>query len=65
RFRLCYGVIPITINKNLESIDEIISKALETAEKIGMKAKKLVIVGGDPKQQQGKTNFIIIKSLNQ
>ncbi|MEM3221148.1 MAG: pyruvate kinase [Saccharolobus sp.] len=65
RFRLCYGVIPITINENLESIDEIISKALETAEKIDMKAKKLVIVGGDPKQQQGKTNFIIIKSLNQ
>lgn len=65
RFKLCYGIIPININEKLDSIDQIVAKSIEITEKImNIKPKKIIIVGGDPKQQEGRTNFLIIRSLN-
>ncbi|WP_338601783.1 pyruvate kinase [Sulfolobus tengchongensis] len=65
RLKLCYGVIPIIISKKMNSIDEIIEDSVKLAEEKmkGTKFKKVIIVGGDPKQKEGKTNFVIIKSL--
>ncbi|AKA74207.1 pyruvate kinase [Saccharolobus solfataricus] len=67
KFKLCYGVIPISINKKMQSIDEIIDVSAKLMqEKIkDLKFKKIVIVGGDPKQEAGKTNFVIVKTLEQ
>jgi len=67
KFKLCYGVIPLSISKKMESIDEIIDVSTKLMEKKvkDLRFKKIVIVGGDPKQEAGKTNFVIVKTLEQ
>ncbi|TRM88667.1 pyruvate kinase [Sulfolobus sp. C3] len=62
RFKLCYAVVPAVIDKKVDTLDQIVEKSLETAKNGNY--KKVVIVGGDPKQEEGKTNFIIIKIIS-
>jgi len=57
RLRLCWGVSPIAIQK-AESVNEVI----ELAERNLIKdlKGKIVLLGGDPAQEEGKTNFLMI-----
>ncbi len=56
---LCWGVSPLVVKK-AENLNEIINIVQEVVSNLNLKGK-VVILGGDPMQEEGKTNFLMIR----
>ncbi|BBG24139.1 pyruvate kinase [Sulfuracidifex tepidarius] len=59
KLALCWGVSPFVVKK-VDNLNEIVKIVEETTLKLGLKGK-VVILGGDPTQEEGKTNFLMIR----
>lgn len=59
KLTLCWGVTPFLVRKanGLNDVVEIVEEIISSN---GLKGK-VVVLGGDPSQEEGKTNFLMIK----
>jgi pyruvate kinase (EC 2.7.1.40) len=64
KLNICYGVIPIVSKKKMKNINEIIMFAEKTVKRNFKYKGTIVITGGDPKLEEGRTDFIKLHNLN-
>ncbi|MCI2415361.1 MAG: pyruvate kinase [Candidatus Aramenus sp.] len=57
RLRLCWGVLPVHV-REAKGLDEVTQLAEECSRDYVNEGDEIVVVGGDPKLEEGRTNFI-------
>ncbi len=57
KLKLCWGVLPVQV-KEVKSLDELTKIAEECSRNYANEGDPIVIVGGDPRLEEGRTNFI-------
>ncbi|NON61856.1 pyruvate kinase, partial [Acidianus sp. RZ1] len=63
RLKLCWGVFPIISDKNMRDIDDIIIYAENVSRLYGKCGENIVVTGGDPRLEEGRTDFIKLHQI--
>jgi len=64
RLKLCYGVTPLLLKKELKNLNQIVSFCERFYRRKFRKTGRIVIAGGDPRSKEGKTDFIKLHEIN-